>query len=131
MPFKISSATDYPWTVSGELAGERWTMTARFRFLNQERIDELLLKTSRRAYLLENGQDDPALSDMTAINMATEVLAGWEDVTDDDGEPVQFTAQRAAAWLRVQGVAAAVATAWQESLQGARRGNSKAPRGIG
>lgn len=131
MPFKISTATDYVWPVSGELAGERWTMRARFRFLNQERIDELLLSMARRVRLLEAGEDDPALANVTAINVATEVLSGWEDVTDDDGEPVPFTASAAAAWLRIQGVAAAVSEAWQESLQGARRGNSKAPRGIG
>ena len=131
MAFKISNATDYPWPVSGELAGERWTMRARFRFLNQERIDELLLSMARRVRLLEAGEDDPALANVTAINVATEVLSGWEDVTDDDGEPVPFTAATAASWLRIQGVAAAVCEAWQESLQGARRGNSKAPRGIG
>ena len=131
MPFKISTASSYPWPVAGELAGHPWKMTAHFAFLPQDRIDELILKSARRTALLERGEDDPELQDITALNMASEVLVGWDDVTDDDGDPVEFTRAAADRWLRIQGVAASVHQAWQESLQGARRGNSKAPRGIG
>ena len=131
MPFKISEASSYPWPVSGELAGHPWKMTAHFSFLPQDRIDELVIKTARRTALLERGEDDPKLQDVTALNTAAEVLVGWDDVTDDEGEPIEFSPQVAQKWLRIQGVASAVVAAWIESLQGAKRGNSKAPRGIG
>jgi hypothetical protein len=132
MTFKLSTATSYPWRVSGQIAGTRYTFTGHFAFLDQERIDQLTVQTARRGALLKRGEDAPELEGVTALAIASEVLIGWgEDVVDDDDQPVPFTAQAADRFLRQQGVAAAVVDAWAESLQGAPRGNSKAPRGIG
>ena len=131
MGFKLSTATSYPWPVAGELAGTRYSFTAEFAFLDQERIDYLLVSSAKRAALLKRGEDDPDLSGVTARAIAAEVLVGWSGVTDDDGEPIDFTAADADKFLRIQGVAAAITEAWGESLEGAKRGNSKAPRGIG
>jgi hypothetical protein len=131
MGFKLSTATSYPWPVAGELAGTRYSFTAEFAFLDQERIDYLLVSSAKRAALLKRGEDDPDLAGVTARAIAAEVLVGWSGVTDDDGEPIDFTAAAADKFLRIQGVAAAITEAWGESLEGAKRGNSKAPRGIG
>ena len=132
MGFKISSAISYPWPVAGQIAGTPYRFTAHFAFLDQERIDYLTIASARRQALLERGQDDEKLQHITALAIAAEVLVGWgDDVTDDDDEPVLFTAAVADRFLRQQGVAAAVVEAWGDSLQGAKRGNSKAPRGIG
>ena len=131
MGFKLSTATSYPWPVAGELAGTRYSFTAEFAFLDQERIDYLLVSSAKRAALLKRGEDDPDLEGVTARAIAAEVLVGWSGVTDDDGEPIDFTAAAADKFLRIQGVAAAITEAWGESLEGAKRGNSKAPRGIG
>ena len=131
MGFKISTAASYPWPVAGELAGTRFSFTAHFAFLDQERIEQLLIGTAKRVALLQRGEDDPELAGFNSRAQAAEVLVGWEGVTNDDGEPVPFTAAAADRFLRIQGVAAAICEAWQESLQGAKRGNSKAPRGIG
>jgi hypothetical protein len=130
MGFKISAATSYSWPVAGELAGTRYSFTAEFAFLPQSRIDELLLASNRRAGLLQRGEDAPELAGVTARAIALEVLVGWSGVTDDDG-PVEFTAAAAERLLEVQGVASVIVAAWGESLEGARRGNLKAPRGIG
>lgn len=131
MGFKISTAASYPWPVAGELAGARFSFTAHFAFLDQERIEQLLIGAAKRTALLQRGEDDPELASYNARAMAAEVLVGWEGVTDDDDEPVPFSAAAADRFLRIQGVAAVICEAWQESLQGAKRGNSKAPRGIG
>lgn len=131
MGFKLSAATSYPWPVAGELAGTRYSFTAEFAFLDQERIDYLLVASAKRAALLKRGEDDPDLAGVTARAIAAEVLVGWSGVTDDDNDPIDFTAAAADKFLRIQGVAAAITEAWGESLEGARRGNSKAPRGIG
>jgi hypothetical protein len=131
MGFKLSTATSYPWPVAGELAGTRYSFTAEFAFLDQERIDYLLVASAKRAALLKRGEDDPDLAGVTARAIAAEVLVGWSGVTDGDGEPIDFTAAAADKFLRIQGVAAAITEAWGESLEGARQGNSKAPRGIG
>jgi hypothetical protein len=131
MSFKLSTAPSYPWPVAGELAGTRYSFTAEFAFLDQERIDYLLVASAKRAALLKRGEDDASLEGVTARAIAAEVLVGWSGVTDDDGEPIDFTASAADKFLRIQGVAAAITKAWDESLQGAKRGNSKAPRGIG
>jgi hypothetical protein len=131
MGFKLSTATSYPWPVVGELAGTRYSFTAQFAFLDQERIDYLLVASAKRAALLKRGEDDASLEGVTARAIAAEVLVGWSGVTDDDGEPIDFTAAAADKFLRIQGVAAAIVEAWGESLEGGKRGNSKAPRGIG
>jgi hypothetical protein len=131
MGFKISTASSYSWPVAGELAGTRYSFTAQFAFLRQERIEELTQQLAKRQRLLEIGSDDPDLEHVNSRAVAKEVLEGWDGVTDDDGEPVEFTAASLERMLQIQGVALAVCNAWAESLQGAKRGNSKAPRGIG
>jgi len=131
MGFKISEASSYRWPVAGEVAGVRFSFKADFAFLPQERIDYLTVASARRQALLERGQDDAGLQGVTARAIAAEVLVGWSEVTDDNDEPVVFTAAAADRLLQIQGVAAAVVEAWGESLQGAKRGNLKAPRGIG
>ena len=91
MGFKISSATSYPWPVAGQIAGTPYRFTAHFAFLDQERIDYLLVASAKRSALLERGQDDPDLQGVTARAIAAEVLVGWgDDVIDDDDEPVPF-----------------------------------------
>jgi hypothetical protein len=131
MGFKISTATSYPWPVAGKVADTRFTFTAQFAFLDQERIDYLLVASAKRAALLKRGEDDPELEGITSRAIAAEVLVGWSGVTDDNDELVEFSAAAADKFLRIQGVARAVADAWGESLEGAKVGNSKAPRGIG
>jgi hypothetical protein len=131
MGFKISEASSYRWPVAGEVAGVRFSFKADFAFLPQERIDYLTVASARRQALLERGQDDADLQGVTARAIAAEVLVGWSEVTDDNDQPVVFTAAAADRLLQIQGVAAAVVEAWGESLQGAKRGNLKAPRGIG
>ncbi|MFN9545905.1 MAG: hypothetical protein ACK6AD_02375 [Cyanobacteriota bacterium] len=117
--------------MAGELAGTRYSFTAQFAFLDQERIDYLLVASAKRAALLKRGEDDPELEGVSHRTVAAEVLVGWSGVTDDDGEPIGFTAATADKFVRIQGVAKAICDAWAESLEGAKRGNSKAPRGIG
>jgi len=131
MTFKLSTASSYSWPVAGELAGARYSFTAKFAFLRQDRIEELTQQLAKRERLLKIGQDDPELEHVNSRAVAGEVLTGWDGVTDDDGEPVEFTAASLERFLQIQGVAITVCNAWADSLQGARRGNSKAPRGIG
>ena len=130
--FKLSTASSYEWKVTGKLASESYSFTAEFAFLDQERIDYLLVASARRAALLKRGEDDPELEGVSHRTIADEVLVGWgPEVVDDDGEPLDYTNAEKDRFLRIQGVAKAVCDAWADSLEGARRGNSKAPRGIG
>lgn len=131
MGFKLSGATSYKWKVAGKLANESYSFAAEFAFLDQERIDYLLVASAKRAALLQRGEDDSELEGVNHRTIADEVLVGWDGVTDDDGEPVDFTAAAKGKFLRIQGVAKAVCDAWAESLEGAKQGNSKASRGIG
>ena len=131
MGFKLSTANSYPWKVAGKLAGESYNFTAEYAFIDQERIDYLLVASAKRAALLKRGEDDPELEGITSRAIAAEVLVGWAGVTDDEGEPIPFTPAARDKFLQIQGVARAVTDAWGESLEGAKVGNSKAPRGIG
>ena len=130
--FKLSTASSYPWPVTGELAGTRYSFTGHFAFLRQERIEELTQQLAKRQRLLEIGQDDPELEHVNSRAVAAEVLVGWgPEVVDDDGEPVEFTRATLEQFLQIQGAAISVCNSWADSLQGGKRGNSKAPRGIG
>jgi hypothetical protein len=132
MGLKLSTAGSYPWPVVGKVASTPYKFTAYFAFLDQERIDYLLVASARRAALLKRGEDDPALQGITSRAIADEVLVGWgPEVEDDDGEPEEYSPSAKDKLLRIQGVARQVAEAWGESLEGGKVGNSKAPRGIG
>jgi hypothetical protein len=130
--FKLSEASSYSWPVKGELAGTKYSFTGEFAFIPQDRIEELTQKLAKRQRLLEIGQDDEDLQDVNSRTVADEVLVGWGDeVIDDDGDLVEFSRTNKARFLQIQGMAISVCNSWAESLQGARRGNSKASRGIG
>lgn len=130
--FKLSEASSYPWPVRGELAGTKYSFTGEFAFILQERIEELTQKLARRQRLLEIGRDDEDLQEVNARTVAREVLVGWgDDVVDDNDDPVEFNPVVRDRYLQIQGFALAVCNSWAESLQGAKRGNSKASRGIG
>jgi hypothetical protein len=130
--FKLSTASSYPWTVKGQLAGTRYSFTGHFAFLRQERIEELTQQLDKRQRLLELGKDDEDLLHVHPRAVAAEVLVGWgNDLVDDDDEPVEFNRVTLDRYLQIQGCAMAVCNAWADSLKGGKPGNSKASRGIG
>ena len=112
--FVISQKQTYTWPVEVHFPvdngkTERQTFDGEFKRLTQTRITEI-----RTA--IENG----ATSD---LELASEILVGWEGVNDADGEPVKFTERNRDQLLDVPMVAAAVIMAWLGSLTGVKTKN--------
>ena len=139
MPFVLDRKPYYVWPVSFEVPAdggkfERQSFDGHFARLGQERVNELTEAVQRRVRAVQRGEPlDPELEDLTDVAIADEILIGWAGILDDDGNEVPFTEASKARVLQVESVAAAVITAWVESLQGskAKKPTLKRSPGIG
>ena len=95
---------------------EKQTFNALFNRLAQTRINEIqdLFRAKQR------GDDGIELTDQS---VADEVLAGWSNVTDEDGEEVLFTAATKAELLNIPAVASAIVVSYFESVTGNKSKN--------
>lgn len=123
MAFKLQQSATYMWPVKIVLpmdGGKRLTQTfdACFRRLPQTRIDEIV----RQARLQERGRLDPdeELHDMDA---AREIMVGWDEVKDDDDEPIPFSEGAFKQLLEIPTVAGQIVKTWFASLAEAKRKN--------
>lgn len=112
--FKLNLSETYFWPVNFELPGEsgqfeKHNFEAQFRRLPQSRIDEL------RDQVQEGKIADKAI--------AVEVLAGWRDVVDGEGNNVGYSNVMRDRLLEVPGLATAIVLSYTDSLNGARRKN--------
>jgi hypothetical protein len=100
---------------------EKATFSAVFKRLSQTRINEIQVEVQRRIKLGEAGEDvQGAISD---VSLADEIMVGWDDVTDGDGEPVPFSKASKAQLLEVPMLASAIIEAYFESLVEQKRKN--------
>jgi hypothetical protein len=65
---------------------EKATFSAVFKRLSQSRINEIQTEVQRRVKAAEAGED--VRGSISDVSLADEILLGWEDVTDGDGEAV-------------------------------------------
>ena len=112
--FVISQKATYSWPVQVEFPidggkTDRQTFDGEFKRMTQTRITEI-------RELIEKGQ----ISD---IELAREVLVGWEGVNDGNGDTVPFSERSRDQLLDIPLVAAAVVLAWLGSLTGIKRKN--------
>lgn len=139
MGFVLDRKPYYVWPVTFEVPAdggkwERQSFDGHFARLGQERVNHLLEAVQRRITAVRRGEPlDDDLAELTDIAIADEILIGWGGITDEDGNEVPFTAQTKARVLGVETVAAAVVSAWAESLQGsqAKKRTSRKSPGIG
>jgi hypothetical protein len=107
--FKIAVDPTYVAPVKGELAGGTpFEFEAVFRRLTNSELGAL---------------NDKVRAGMSDAEVVGRVLAGWNHVQNDDGEPLAFTPENLFRLLNVAGVQAAVIEAFYTSLPGARRKN--------
>ncbi len=100
---------------------EKATFSAVFNRLSQSRINEIqvqvqqLIKGADAGKELQGGIND--------LSLADEILVGWDDVTDGDGEAIPFTKAAKAQLLEVPMLASAIIEAYFESLVEQKRKN--------
>ena len=123
MAFVLKQSSTYTWPVTLILPvnggrREKHTFDAEFRRLPQTRINEIV----KLARLQERGKldDDEELRDQDA---AKEILAGWSNVVDDDGEEIPFSDARLTELVEIPTVAGQIVRAWFESLEVAKKKN--------
>lgn len=114
MAFVLSQSESYSWPVAVEFPVDggrfdRQTFDAQFKRLPQDRIRQVWEQ------IQSNELDDDGL--------CNEILVGWTGVKDGKGADVPYSEKARADLLRVPLVAAAVVSAWLDSLSKARRKN--------
>ena len=105
MPFVIDQSPTYKWKVEvkvnkdGEVSTE--IFTAHFKNISQSRFREMVK-------MIEEKQ-------LEDIDVAKEVLQGWEDLEASDGSQVPFNKSTLNHLLEVRGFATAVGFAFMQS----------------
>jgi len=94
---------------------EKQTFDAQFKRLPQTRINEIQDQVRAK-------QSDPTV-EITDQSVADEVLAGWANVLDEDGEEVPFTAKAKDELLDIPAVASGIVVAYFESVTGNKAKN--------
>jgi len=94
---------------------EKQTFDAQFKRLPQTRINEIQDQVRAK-------QSDPTV-EITDQSVADEVLVGWANVLDEDGEEVLFTAKAKDELLDIPAVASGIVVAYFESVTGNKAKN--------
>lgn len=116
MAFRFNKNSTFHWPVvlmvpSSKGAGkyDKQTFEAEFKYLSQERIDEII-KSARSDEINDN-------------QVLDEVMMGWKGVQEDDGSELEFSPSNLEMVLQIPGMRSAIVSAFFESLAGARRKN--------
>jgi hypothetical protein len=120
MAFVLKQSATYSWPVVLRLPVdggrfEKQTFDAQFKRLSQSRINEIqdLVRAKQLNHEVE----------LTDQSVADEVLAGWGNVQDDDGQEVPYTAAAKAELLNIPAVASGIVVAYFESVTGSKTKN--------
>lgn len=121
----LDLSDSYRWPVAVDVPedGRHKTMKfeGEFKRLPQDRVNELYALMHQRMVAMQAGQISADLIDDRSL--ADEVLVGWSGIVDRDGEEVPYSESLKLRLLNVPAAAAAIVTAWSESLKGAKRKN--------
>jgi len=114
MAFVLKSSNSYFWPVTVEVpvSGGKWEKTTfdiEFQDLSQSRLQEI-------AELSGEG----ALSD---VDIAKEVMSGWSGIVDAEGDDLPYSISARDQLLDQPMLASAIASAYIDSKQGAKRKN--------
>ena len=114
MGFKLDQSGTYKWPVTVEVPvddgrHDKQKFDGEFKRITQSRIREM-------GQLIETG-------DLTDVDLVKEVLVGWDGIEDDQGNELKFSQSKLKQLLDVPMVATAIATAFFDSIAGAKRKN--------
>jgi hypothetical protein len=132
--FKIGDSDSYDWLVKGRSAAEtgggflEFSFTGRFKRIDADVVERIIVSQNRYAHLLKNGLTDDALKEENMeddrivipwrqADVARFVLVGWGDeVQDSDGNSIDFSLSILNEMLKRSGVGQAICEAWMASL---------------
>lgn len=94
-------------------ATESLSFRGRFLLLSQARLKEIATRMEGIAEQTENV--------ITLYDLAKEVLTGWEQMEDEDGAEIPFSAEAQKMLLDIYGAPAFVVKAFYEAMNGEQR----------
>lgn len=126
MAFVLKQSSTYTWPVTFKLPidggkYEKQTFEAEFKRLPQARLNEIQEQVQARGRASEKGEPlEDAINDQT---VADEVLVGWNNVLDEDGDQVPYTESGKQQLLEVPALASSIIVAFFESVTGQKAKN--------
>jgi hypothetical protein len=131
MAFVLKQKPTYTWPlvliIPNAGKKERHAFDAIYNRLPQSRIDELIElarvteQINRGRVAVTDEQEEP--EKFITRDVAREVMAGWNDVVDDKGEPVPFTTSALDQLLEIPTVADQIVRGFFASIDAAKRKN--------
>ena len=114
MGFKLDQSGTYKWPVTVEVPidngkHDKHKFDGEFKRVTQSRIHEM-------NDLIQTGN-------LTDVDLAKEVLVGWEGIEDDQGNELKFSQSKLKQLLDVPMVATAIAKSFFDSIVGAKTKN--------
>jgi len=114
MAFTLKQSDSYQWPVVIDIPvdggrHDRQTFDGEFKRVTQSRIREM-------GQLIQE-------EEITDADLVREVLVGWTNIDDDDGNPVKFSQSTLNQLIDIPLVATAIATAYFNSMAGVKRKN--------
>ena len=126
MAFVLKQSSSYVWPVTVRLpiSGgkfEKQTFDAEFKRLPQARINKIQIEVQARIKSSERNETaDDSISDQS---IADEILIGWANVLDEDGDEVPFSESMKQQLLDIPTMATAIIVAYFDSLTGTKTKN--------
>lgn len=123
MSFVLQQKPTYVWPIvlliPNDGKQEKFAIDLIYNRLDQDRINEIV-KLARISTRSTYDEDAPELVDK---EVAKEILAGWNGVLDDNGDPEPFTDSKVETFLKIPTVASQVVRKWFESIDISKRKN--------
>lgn len=125
---KIAASATYDWPVEVAVPedGGVWSrhkFTALFARFTKDQAKTLVDKLGEEK---DNGEP------FEALDLVAQVMAGWKDVTDADGQPLPYSEAELRSVCNLFPMAiGAIFDAWMESLSKGKEKNFKRPRATG
>jgi hypothetical protein len=121
MAFVLKQSDSYKWPVTFKLPidggkYEKQTFEAEFKRLPQARLNQIQEAVQDRARAVAlNDHIDGLITDQA---VADEILVGWSNVLDEDGDEIAYSAASKQLLLEVPALASAIIVAFFESVTG-------------
>lgn len=121
MAFVLKQSDSYKWPVTFKLPidggkYEKQIFEAEFKRLPQARLNQIQEAVQDRARAVAlNDHIDGLITDQA---VADEILVGWSNVLDEDGDEIAYSAASKQLLLEVPALASAIIVAFFESVTG-------------
>ena len=125
MAFVLDTSSSYYWPVVfyipvDDEEKQKIEFTAKYKRLPQKRINQIRKIANKMVLDMQNGIDNTDISD---IDIADEIICGWKNVNDAEGNELKYNNKNKAQFLNFPMLATAVVETYFNSLVEEKRKN--------